>query len=214
MTKPEEKQNKNVAKTDLPYEPTSTENAILAEYNARLKARPVAPRITIKPGKGVGVYNAEMNHPDQSIGRKLLGTTLGTNSSAFAETMVAQSIRVLASKPEDIPDGGINAALASIHGIAPQDELEAMLAVQMTATHTITMKMLEQLSLRSNSIELQNSASNQANKLMRTFILQMEALNRYRGKGQQKMTVEHVHVHEGGQAIVGNVQGGGDEAKK
>ena len=42
--------------------------------------------------------------------------------------------------------------------------------------------------------------------LARTFTTQMEALNRYRGKGQQKMTVEHVHVHKGGQAIVGAVQ--------
>ena len=27
-----------------------------------------------------------------------------------------------------------------------------------------------------------------------------------RGKGQQKVTVEHVHVHPGGQAIVGTVE--------
>ena len=35
----------------------------------------------------------------------------------------------------------------------------------------------------------------------------LEALNRHRGKGQQKVTVEHVHVHSGGQAIVGMVEG-------
>ena len=35
-----------------------------------------------------------------------------------------------------------------------------------------------------------------------------EALNRHRGKGQQKVTVEHVHVHAGGQAIVGAVTAG------
>jgi hypothetical protein len=34
------------------------------------------------------------------------------------------------------------------------------------------------------------------------------------GKGAQKVTVEHVHVHEGGQAIVGNVEGGGEDAPK
>jgi hypothetical protein len=35
-------------------------------------------------------------------------------------------------------------------------------------------------------------------------------IGRYRGKGQQKVTVEHVHVHTGGQAIVGSVsQSGG-----
>jgi hypothetical protein len=47
-------------------------------------------------------------------------------------------------------------------------------------------------------------------KLLRTFAAQTEALQRYRGKGQQKVTVEHVHVHTGGQAIVGSVsQSGG-----
>jgi hypothetical protein len=52
---------------------------------------------------------------------------------------------------------------------------------------------------------------NSANKLSRTYSTLLEALNRHRGKGQQKVTVEHVHVHEGGQAIVGNVEapGGG-----
>jgi hypothetical protein len=47
---------------------------------------------------------------------------------------------------------------------------------------------------------------NQANKLSRTYSTLVETLNRQRGKGQQKVTVEHVQVHEGGQAIVGNVQ--------
>ena len=56
---------------------------------------------------------------------------------------------------------------------------------------------------------------NQANKLARTYATLIEALNRHRGKGQQKVTVEHVHVHAGGQAVVGMVEtpGGGDEAK-
>jgi hypothetical protein len=38
----------------------------------------------------------------------------------------------------------------------------------------------------------------------------VETLNRHRGKGQQKMTIEHVHVYEGGQAIVGNVESRGE----
>ncbi len=42
-----------------------------------------------------------------------------------------------------------------------------------------------------------------------TYTSQMEALRKYRNGGEQKVTVEHVNVHEGGQAIVGNVQGGG-----
>ena len=51
---------------------------------------------------------------------------------------------------------------------------------------------------------------NQANKMLRTFIAQVEAVKKYRTGGHQKVTVEHVHVNEGGQAIVGTVnQGGG-----
>ena len=45
----------------------------------------------------------------------------------------------------------------------------------------------------------------------------MEALKRYRSGGEQKMTVQHVHVAEGGQAIVGNVNApaeGGRGARK
>jgi len=41
-----------------------------------------------------------------------------------------------------------------------------------------------------------------------TYALHLEALDKHRGKGQQKVTVEHVHVYRGGQAIVGNVEQG------
>jgi hypothetical protein len=41
----------------------------------------------------------------------------------------------------------------------------------------------------------------------------MEALSRYRGKVEQKMTVEHVHVYQGGQAIVGQVSQNNNEVK-
>ena len=51
-------------------------------------------------------------------------------------------------------------------------------------------------------------------KLQRTFTAQLEALQRYRGEAPQQVRVEHVHVHEGGQAIVGAVQTGGGEHSK
>jgi len=44
--------------------------------------------------------------------------------------------------------------------------------------------------------------------------MQFATLNRHRGKGQQKVTVEHVHVHQGGQAIVGHVQHSGEGVNK
>jgi hypothetical protein len=55
------------------------------------------------------------------------------------------------------------------------------------------------------SIPQQDSAERAFNKSTRTFAAQMSALEQYRSKGEQKMTVQHVRVAEGGQAIVGNV---------
>ena len=41
---------------------------------------------------------------------------------------------------------------------------------------------------------------------MRLFTEQLAALAKLKGRtSQQKVTVEHVHVHDGGQAIVGAV---------
>jgi hypothetical protein len=52
-----------------------------------------------------------------------------------------------------------------------------------------------------------------ATKMMRTYTTQVEALAKLRRGGNQTVRVEHVHVHAGGQAIVGAVthpqQGGG-----
>ena len=89
-------------------------------------------------------------------------------------------------------------------GINPKDQIEGMLAVQMIATHHATMDCFR-IVAQNGHIDIINQMSSCANKLSRTFMMQMEALNRYRGKGQQKMTVEHVHINSGGQAIIGNV---------
>jgi hypothetical protein len=94
---------------------------------------------------------------------------------------------------------------AALYGIRPKDSLEGMLATQMVAVHSLAMTCMGRAAWKDQpdvGIELY---LNRATKLMRTFVIQTEALARYRGKGEQKMVVEHVHVHRGGQAIVGPV---------
>ena len=46
-------------------------------------------------------------------------------------------------------------------------------------------------------------------RLSRTYLAQMDGLKKYRAKAQQTVRVERVTVHEGGQAIVGDVNHGG-----
>ena len=85
-----------------------------------------------------------------------------------------------------------------------------MIAAQLIACHNASMECYRRAMLPDISFDTRHGNLNSANKLSRTYSTLLEALNRHRGKGQQKVTVEHVHVHEGGQAIVGNVESRGE----
>jgi len=64
--------------------------------------------------------------------------------------------------------------------------------------HLAAMDCLKRAQLRGQIFEARDMNLRHATKLTRTYVAQVEALSRYRGKGQQKVTVEHVHVHPGG----------------
>ncbi len=97
-------------------------------------------------------------------------------------------------------------AMAILQGIKPQDEIEGMLAVQMVGVHNMAMDAMTLVMISDQYPEARDRNTNRANKLLKTFASQVEVLKKYRtGGGQQKMTVEHVHVHKGAQAIVGSV---------
>ena len=103
----------------------------------------------------------------------------------------------------------MNTAMAILAGIQPQNEVEAMLAVQMIGVHNMAMRTMGLAMLGGQTLQGRESNVSFATKMLRTFIAQMEALQKIRTGGQQKMIVEHVHVNEGGQAIVGTVNQGG-----
>jgi hypothetical protein len=111
-------------------------------------------------------------------------------------------------KDGKIDTGAVEAVLAVLDGSEPQNEIEAMLVIQMATTHALAMKLSRRLATV-DTIEQNDSASITLTRLQRTFTTQVEALANLRRGGKQKMTVEHVHVHPGGQAIVGNVTTGG-----
>jgi hypothetical protein len=86
----------------------------------------------------------------------------------------------------------------------PKDAVEAMLVTQMTATNAAFSYALQQM-VDSPHLPRVEAFDRIANKLARTFTIQVEALKKYRAKAQQIVRVERVDVREGGQAIVGDV---------
>ena len=106
----------------------------------------------------------------------------------------------------------INAALAIIEAASPKDEIEAALAVQMACTHTAAMAVLAKLDSGFGTERRIAAIGSTAARLMRAYATQVEVLRRLRNGGQQFVRVEHVHVNEGGQAVIGNVRTRGDGA--
>ena len=131
----------------------------------------------------------------------------GVTDTDLKGMLATQILTSCASSTEDLElfQDGI---LAMHKGIEPKDTIESLLAAQMVAVHNMAMKFTRQAMLSSQTPDGVNANVNNVARLMRTFTSQMEALNRHRGKGQQKISVEHVHVNEGGKAIVGNITGG------
>lgn len=144
----------------------------------------------------------------------------GSQSDYWNNTLAGQAVQALWLKNSsaDERDKQLSATVAALMGIAPKDELEGMMAAQLVAAHNAAMECYRRAMIGEQSFEGRRENLTQANKLSRTYAALVEALNRHRGKGQQKVTVEHVHVHAGGQAVVGMVAapsqpGGGDASK-
>ena len=143
--------------------------------------------------------------------RAALLSAFGTTELVIAEALFEQILNALHTDPEKpLDDATANLVLALLHRIHPRDELEAMLACQMVVAHVAAMDASRR------ALHVEQSAGGRiayltlSRKLMSLFTAQMDALNRYRGKGTtQKIVIERVLVASGAQAIVGAVASGG-----
>ena len=199
-----------------PYEPTDADRQVVRSHLDRRRQSRQAPKVKVdhKPSKPVQI---EPDHPDPVVGGTALSEAFASVEMNFVNQQLGDLINVLQSQQsKPISEAALNGALATINGIGPADEVEAMIATQMVATNHVAMELMR----RTRQSEMLNNIAlhgNLAVKFLRTFTAQLEALQRYRGKGQQKIVVERVNVSEGGQAIVGTVersgQGGGSREK-
>tara|TARA_B100000315_G_scaffold208565_1_gene203947 strand:- start:213 stop:890 length:678 start_codon:yes stop_codon:yes gene_type:complete len=208
---------KQVAKKKSPPR-NESDAALVAAQDERRQRRSPPPKVQISSFEDKVIKIDVDQDPEiwEASLENLFGTTDLNAAGHFFNELAGLATDV--SNPS-LDSETINAALAVVHGIQPRDEIEAMLALQMVGIHKASMRCLRVANREDATFEGRDVNLKHATKLTRTYAAQMEALNKYRGKGQQKMTVEHVHVHDGGQAIVGPVsrdsgKGGGGAAKK
>ncbi len=117
----------------------------------------------------------------------------------------------LANNNFDRKDFNLEESIANIESniktLGASDELQEMLAAQMLSVHR-----LQQLSmsLASSAPDGSNKQyfTNVGIKLANCFIQQANLLSKLQGHSSQRMVVEHVTIHSGAQAIVGNINRG------
>ena len=135
----------------------------------------------------------------------------GTDQPHLQQHLISQvnrSLYIPESLSEDERSAQISSAISLLQGIKPADELEGMLAVQMVATHHAATDCLRRAMIEGQTLAGREQNLKHAAKFFAIYSRQIEVLDKHRGKGQQKVTVEHVHVAAGGQAMVGHIETG------
>jgi hypothetical protein len=162
-----------------------------------------------KPAKLIRGLDGETLQLDFDVARDALGSQDG----GFIVGLFNQVLQ-LSNDGKGAPDAKqLDFIAGALCGIKPKDELEGMLAVQIIANQILTMKFAGMLYVASN-IERQEAVERIYTRLARTTPALMDTLRSKRTGGRQRVKVEHVHVHSGGQAIVGNVETGGRGAER
>lgn len=214
------------AETDVPAKPGQEPADLLAEAlpqmtrtneaeaslasrvleRRRAKVRP--PTLAVKKHDGRGPMESTLE--GGTLGALRLCHASGTDSVDFADWSLSQLTDAVVTTCDNAAEAQkeMNAALAVLNAMEPRDPLEAMLISQMVACHRQAMRGAGRMR-GAQSIDQQRANERAANAFMRTFTAQLEALKRYRSKGEQTVRVERVYVAEGGQAIVGDVHTSG-----
>ncbi len=202
-----------VAKKEAPSAPSPSPSEAKAIADAQERTAARRARIAVLAESENGALRISPPHSDDAGFAARLLDAFGTESPDFANQAMGRIGVIMRPKGSALPtQTGFNAALAAIDAIRPADEIEAMLAVQMAATHETAMEMLTRAKQAEMMPTLQECGS-LAVKLLRTYAAQVEALGRLRRGGEQRVIVQHVNVNQGGQAIVGAVShpGGGEK---
>lgn len=150
--------------------------------------------------------------PESDSGKALgLRDTLGTPDMPAIDASIART-DLLLSEHLDVAAAAIDAA-TSMEARSP---LEKMLAHQMALTHACAFRFMhtamDYLGRANGSGTAAAEAArltNAACRLMDAYRQALLAIQRLRTGGTQMVTVQHVHVGEGAQAVIGNVQTGG-----
>ncbi len=117
--------------------------------------------------------------------------------------MLTRQLALTLIVPADVPRATMEAAatelVALMADIDPRDAIEGMLATQMVAAHNMAMDRFRRVAAVESVRDAHGAETNLhlADKLSKTFVRLSEALDRRRGRGPARVSVENVNVEVG-----------------
>jgi hypothetical protein len=166
--------------------------------NNQLKHQPSNLPVPLNPGtKAITKARSEQDSSD------LASFINGIDSKHAAERIVTEGCAMLLTGS---PGEDCDTALELMREFPAANVTEAMLNVQMVGTHEAAVKFLRLAMSQGQTAEAVERSALLATRFGRLYLDQLAAMAKLKGKtGQQRVTVKHVHVNAGGQAIVGQV---------
>ena len=151
--------------------------------------------------------NTEANQPVEApTGQSVLSESPSIPISRQLIGDVVEALWLPSTLTKDEKLERVRSAMGTLEGMKLSDQMEQLLGAQMIGVHSAAMECLRRAMISEQTFESRGANLKQATKLLALYEKQLAALDKHRGKGQQKVTVEHVQVHSGGQAIVGTVE--------
>lgn len=142
-----------------------------------------------------------------------LSAILGTTNHEYASCLLEQTIAGFFQKPHMNSSKIANAITGSLLSLNPKDEIEGMLCSRLVVLHNQYMEFISRtVDPEQTNVNIDLNI-NRATKLMRLYNETLDALSKHRRKGEQKVTVQHVNISDGGQAIVTGQMSQGEGGK-
>ncbi len=148
--------------------------------------------------------------------RALYSAVSGSGNDEYSRKVIGEAMVAFNSNPNPKLDEISNAFHGAMLGMAPKDIVESQLCSRLLILNSRANHYMS-LATTAEYQKVIDLNINRATKLMRLHNETLEALNRYRRKGEQRVKVVHqyVQVNEGGQAVVtGDVTRGRGKKKK
>lgn len=157
------------------------------------------------------VTEAEGGQPASDC-RRLIANTLANGDAVAEEASIRRTDLLFQSSMRAVALG-VDAA----DSINAENSLEKMLAHQLAFAHEACMRIMGEAMTnvspykKPDSVELAR-LTNAAARLMTVYQDGLLTIQRLRSGGNQTVTVQHVQVNNGGQAVIGNVSPGAKPA--